>query len=566
MDKSQKKPFRIAKWIMLTFAVLLNSFIIVYSSLDDKTTNSWSRFVSNLFTNAVNEIAPKEVEIIPVTSVEASFNTTAPEYDIKGFQKDEIPLGCEKGIEAKVLPSNATNGSVTYTTEDTDIVALRCYDTKATAIGLKVGTAVIKVTTSDPAIYDTITVKVVDPIAPVYFEASIENNVIPIGDVETIDIVVKKSMFSGSLDLIYHTEYDIYKLNYDSDDHSIATIGKYGVITPVSEGTTTIRVSNDYGDEYSFEVTVVSGTPTPEYENLIMAGEDYTYPSKTICLGIKNGSDFIDSSEFIWESSNIVLATVNQEGVIKGHIKSTIENEVVTIKATNKKTHQVVTKDIIIKNDPPRAMSVCYEIGGKELWNQSRVTTFVGDVIRVTVVYDNSVYDNSILVSVSDESMVTYTNQGRDVTLQFNKEGTVNITLISAVDPSLTSTTKVTVVKAGAIGQNEVEGVHISLRKSIGHALMFAITQVFTFLALYMFLYNKKLNWWMIVIISFACGLLLASVSELIQYFIPLRSGTFVDVLIDMAGVTVGLSITLGILFLVKHIKNKKQKSRVAKD
>lgn len=566
MDKSQKKPFRIAKWIMLTFAVLLNSFIIVYSSLDDKTTNSWSRFVSNLFTNAVNEIAPKEVEIIPVTSVEASFNTTAPEYDIRGFQKDEIPLGCEKGIEAKVLPSNATNGSVTYTTEDTDIVALRCYDTKATAIGLKVGTAVIKVTTSDPAIYDTITVKVVDPIAPVYFEASIENNVIPIGDVETIDIVVKESMFSGSLDLIYHTEYDIYKLNYDSDDHSIATVGKYGVITPVSEGTTTIRVSNDYGDEYSFEVTVVSGTPTPEYENLIMAGEDYTYPSKTICLGIKNGSDFIDSSEFIWESSNIVLATVNQKGVVKGHIKTTLENEVVTIRATNKKTHQVVTKDIIIKNDPPRTMSVCYEIGGKELWNQSRVTTFVGDVIRVTVVYDNSVYDDSILVSVSDESMVTYTHQGRDVTLQFNKEGTVNITLISAVDPSLTSTTKVTVVKAGAIGQNEVEGVHISLRKSIGHALMFAITQVFTFLALYMFLYNKKLNWWMIVIISFACGLLLASVSELIQYFIPLRSGTFADVLIDMAGVTVGLGITLGILFLVKRIKNKKQKSRVAKD
>ena len=95
---------------------------------------------------------------------------------------------------------------------------------------------------------------------------------------------------------------------------------------------------------------------------------------------------------------------------------------------------------------------------------------------------------------------------------------------------------------------------------------MFAITQVFTFLALYMFLYNKKLNLWMIVIISFACGLLLASVSELIQYFIPLRSGTFVDVLIDMAGVTVGLGITLGVLFLVKHIKNKKQKSRVAKD
>ena len=90
---------------------------------------------------------------------------------------------------------------------------------------------------------------------------------------------------------------------------------------------------------------------------------------------------------------------------------------------------------------------------------------------------------------------------------------------------------------------------------------MFGITQIFTFLALYMFLYDKK-KWWLIALISLGAGILLASVSELIQFFIPLRSGTFVDVLVDSAGVVVGLALVIGVLWLIKYIKIRKQSKK----
>ena len=73
-----------------------------------------------------------------------------------------------------------------------------------------------------------------------------------------------------------------------------------------------------------------------------------------------------------------------------------------------------------------------------------------------------------------------------------------------------------------------------------------------------MFFFEKK-KWWILALISLGCGVLLASISELIQFFIPLRSGTFVDVLVDVSGVAVGLAITVGVLWFIKYLKNRKQ-------
>ena len=74
-----------------------------------------------------------------------------------------------------------------------------------------------------------------------------------------------------------------------------------------------------------------------------------------------------------------------------------------------------------------------------------------------------------------------------------------------------------------------------------------------------MFLYDKK-KWWVLALISLGAGILLATVSEFIQFFIPMRSGTVVDALIDIAGVAFGLGITIGIMFLIGYIKRKKKK------
>ena len=559
MNKTNKIPFRRARWVMLSLAVIFNSFIIFYSCLDDKTTNSWSRFVSNIFTNIVNNFTKKEVKTVPVTGIEAGF-TTYTYNNAPGYQKEEIPLGCEKEIGASILPSDATNKAVRFSTTDNDIVSLNQSGSKVTVIGLKEGTAVIKATSSNPNFYKEISVKVVKLTSPVSFDATLANNTIAMYHPEAINIVVNDAFNNELTDSRY---YNFKQLSYRSDDDAIATVGNMGVITPVSEGSTTIRISNSLGVEKAINVTVTSGSQTPGYDDLHLIGDDYCYENdifnnKKVSFVIKNGEETLDNSEFYWESSNPVLANVNQKGEVRGYRKTILEDETVTIKATNIRTHQEITKEIVIKKELPTKMYTCYVVGEKELWSHPNITAFVGNVVTVKVSYDKTVVNNDLTVNVTDESIVTYTNQGSNIILDFKKEGNVEVTINSNIVPSLSDKTEIKVMQAGAIDEENYENVHLSIRKSIGHATMFGITQVFTFLAIYMFFFEKK-KWWILALISLGCGVLLASISELIQFFIPLRSGTFVDVLVDVSGVAVGLAITVGVLWLIKYLKNRKQ-------
>ncbi len=563
-----QKPFKVAKWIMLSFAVLLNSFIIFYSCLDDKTTNDWSRFVSNVFTNIVNTFTHKDVKVIPVDHIETNF-TNDERNNIPGYELNEIPLGCEKVIDTEVLPSNATNKAITYKADSNGKVTINQNGTKASLIGMETGDTGVVASWSDKVYYSLLwrtEFKVVDLRAPVSFDATVSNTTIPMGNPETVNVVITNVFNDELKDSLY---YDVSKLSYTSDDDSIATIGSFGVITPVSTGSTTIRVANSNGVEKSFNITVTAGSPTPAYENLSINGEDTCYENdifsnKKVSLSIKGNETTLDNNEFIWQSSNPLLVRVNQKGEVYGYRKTSLQDETVTIRAINKKTQQEVTKEITIKKELPTKLNTCYVLGDKELWDHPKVTAFVGDVITVNVSYDKTVLNKDFTVTSSNDEVVKCFNQGNSVLLEIKKEGTAEVTITSNIVTSLKDVTEITVKPAGAINKENYEDVNLTIRKSIGHALLFAVTQVFTFLALYMFL--PHLKWWQLALISLGIGLFVASISELIQFFIPLRSGKFIDVLIDAAGIVTGLAITLGILILVKDHKNKKDKSKVVKD
>ena len=383
---------------------------------------------------------------------------------------------------------------------------------------------------------------------------------------ETINVTITNAFDDELKDSIY---YDVTKLTYSSDDDSVATVGSLGVVTPVSTGSTTLRVSNSNGVEKSFNVTVVDASPLPGYDALTIGGDNSCYENdvfsgKKVSLTIKNNDETLNNTDFIWQSSNPLLARVNKRGEVYGYRKISLEDETVTITAIHKRTHQEVTKEITVKKELPTKLHTCYVLGDKELWDHPKVTAFVGDVITVNVSYDKAVLNKDITVTSSNNEVVTCYNQGNSVTLEIKKEGTAEITITSNIVPSLSDTTQITVKPAGAINKENYEDVNLTIRKSIGHALLFAITQVFTFLAFYMFLPNMK--WWQVALISLATGLLIASISELIQFFIPLRSGKFIDVLIDMAGVSTGLTLTLGFTLLIRNNKKKKPQSKVAKD
>lgn len=560
MVNELKKPFRVSKWIMLSFAVLLNSFIIFYSCLDDKTTNNWSRFVSNIFTNIVNGFTQKEVETIPVSSFETSLSDN-PYNTLEGYASNEIPLGGIKEINTIVLPNNASNKAVQYSTLNNDIVSLNQSGSKVSIIGLKKGSATIKAESADKAFAQEMTFNVVDLVAPASFDASLTSNEIAIGSYGTINV-------SYATDFKNSLYYDPTKLTYESSNTTVATVDNFGVIHPLTTGTSTIKVSSA-SIEKTFNIAVTPGTVPLDYENLTLNGQDYCYENEVFGsdkhqLTVTAGNDIIDSKEFIWESSNPLLVNVDQNGFIRGYRKTTLQDEVVIIKATNKITGQQINKEISVKKELPSKLYTCYIVGEKEVWDHPKLTAFVGNVITVKISYDKTALNKDVTVNISNEEIAGYTNQGDSIILEFKQEGSVLITITSNIVPSLINETEVTVIKAGAIDKESIENVNLSIRKSIGHAMMFGVTQVFTFLALFMFFPERK--WWITALISLGAGILLASLSETIQFFIPLRSGTFKDVLIDLSGVIPGLVITIGVLFLIKYIKNKKEKPSDRKD
>ena len=567
------KRFKISKWIMLSLAILFNGFIIVYSCLSDKVTNEWSRFVSNIFTNIVNSVTQKEPDIIPIKDIDPIIHPEYPYHQLPGYEIDEIPLGYSKEIRTTINPDTATNPALTYTTEQNDIVYINSFaNDSAFVTGLKVGDAIIKVSNSDNSVSKEVKVKVVDNIAPLEFYASLDNKNIALGNPEGIDFSYHNPNFSPeNTDKTrrYSLAYDLTKLTYESSNADVATVDKYGVIHPISEGTSTISVSgnkNDKGKVYSykFDITVVPGVEPTPYTGLEIGGISDCYENELFednplandlyqKLTIKDSNGDLDPKDFIWEASKNFNVKIDNHGLMRGNLKPLKADATLTIKATSKKTGQVVSKEVTIKKQLPTVIYTCFMMGEKEMWSPNKLTAFVGDVVTARVMYDIDSSNLNIDVKASDNEMVNIVNKGDSVVLEFKKEGTVDITITSELVPTLSKTTTFTITKAGAITKDDYEDLNLTIRKSIGHAMMFGVTQIFTFLAIYMFFYEKK--WYWLALISLGCGIALASISELIQFFIPLRSGTFIDVLIDLSGVAIGLALVVGILLLIKRFK-----------
>ena len=108
------------------------------------------------------------------------------------------------------------------------------------------------------------------------------------------------------------------------------------------------------------------------------------------------------------------------------------------------------------------------------------------------------------------------------------------------------------------INESNASWWHGFIRKAIGHFGLFMVDGIFTSWALYYVLEDIEITkkWWKKIAISAIFGLLVASLTEIIQLFVPGRAGDIKDVLIDYGGYILGLGIIVLIYWLVyRHNK-----------
>ena len=564
MQKNGK--FKISKWPILFLAIIANSFIIVYSCLNEETTTNWNRIFTNLFTKVVNEITEKEVTNIPLNEIKASLSSKESyKYNyLSGYELNEIPLGSAKQIECSFSPADASNKSITYTAQPEQKVKINQNGTTASIVGMEIGDCTITARSYDGKLESTINIKVVDTIAPTLFTISLENDKISLGDTGTFDVDIDGGVL-GHNELINFRYYDTRKLDYFSSDSSVASIDKFGVIYPHKTGSTTITITN--GTVFKTkEVTICSGEPHSGYSNLKITGSNVCYSDDMLLNQNKpekyhyqlipmDGDKELVPEDFIWTSSNELLARVDKHGILRGFRKNSVDDEKVIISAKSKISEDVAYFEVTVKNQLPTALYHSFVVNGQTTWNQKAFTFSVGDNILVNIDYDVRVSDYGVLVETSDESVIKVTNEGTKLSFYVLKPGTCIIKITSIINPELCNEITCTVVKAGAITKDNFIDTGLYIRKSLGHAAVFMIAQIFTFLTVFMFLYNKK--WWLYSSISLGEGLLISGLSELIQHFVPSRSGAFLDVLIDFSGVVVGAVLAFLIVLLIKKKRKR---------
>ena len=561
-----KKRFSIVRWIMLSLAVLSNAFIIFNSCLTEEATNTLNKPFTNAFITLVNSLTKKKKKKVPVESIDLRLSTNE-EYvynNIPGYDSNEIPIGSAKEIRCSILPVDSSDQSLSFDVSPQESVVLNQSGSIVSVVGMKTGDCTIKVKSHDGSFESSLKIKIVEPVAPINYEASLDKKV-KVGEKEILNFDIDGGVL-GHDELINSRYFDVRKLTYVSSDNTIATVDDKGIITGVSSGLCNITVSNGDGVIKDVQIEVVDGEITMPYTNLSIKGSSFCYANDMILdqsshvnhfqLTPKTGETELDPNDFIWFSSNELLAKVDKHGVLRGFRKFSNDEEVVNINAISKKTGQEISCNVAVKTQLPSELVFSLKVGKKEVWSPSTYTVSLDGEVSIIPYFSPYGCDKSYKVTSSNEEVISCIKNGNVVNLSIHSEGVSRITITSVAKTSLYIETTINVVKAGAISSEDVGDVHHSIRKIIGHAVVFMVAQIFTFLTLYMFLYDKK--WWFYSSISSGKGFIIAVLSEIIQFFVPTRSGTFKDVLIDLAGVAVGFILSFVSVTIINKAKGKK--------
>ena len=563
--------FKIAKWIMLSLAVLSNTLIILLSSIDDETTKGWNNVFTAFFSNLVNQSSKDENSDIELNGIEIQLSRNEDYiYNyLPGYQVNEIPLGSAKQIDCVFDPIDATDKSISYSAIPEDVVLLNQSNSTVSVVGMKVGECLITAKSNDGGFESSVKVKVVETVAPTSYEISLTNSTIPLGTTQTIDFDIDGGVLDHN-ELINFRYYDTRKLTYVSSNEIVATVDSYGVVYPVSIGNTTITVSN--GDYSRFiDVSVTSGSSPIPYSNLSISGSDVCYANDMILdqtskknryqLTPKDGEAELNPEDFVWESSNELLVKVDKHGVMRGFRKTLVDDETAVITAKSKTTGQTASINVFVKYKAPSKMDFWFVIEGNNYVNPKEQILSVGCSVPIKINFDNNPYFRSVDAVSSDTSVVTITNEGYSLVAHAVGEGTCYLDITYKANPSLTHRVKIVSIKSGAISINNIQEFGLYIRKSLGHAAVFMVAQIFTLLAFFMFYPERK--WYVYTSMSLGEGLFISGLSELIQFFIPSRSGAWLDVLIDFSGVVVGAALALLGIFIVKKIIAKRRAKQV---
>ena len=409
---------------------------------------------------------------------------------------------------------------------------------------------------------------------PTNYESRISKNTLKIGEAIKVDT---KLLDDSRSDTYLRRYLDESKLERGSLNDEIALIDEYGVIHAKGAGTTSIT----YG-KYSFDITVSNESITKPVINSISLDKTAHQPSLLDYDYIFNDEDDInDYSTVIYasyedttlEDQSVTWISSDNQKVKLAPYKYDNDGYPVYIDELNRPCVRVsgyrkkgdVTITCLSNADNSIKETTTLTVGEAlptemtiNITNDLSLNVNEQKVINATFTPKN-VNNRNIHIDVDDSNKVSISNNDTSsVTITGLKVGKVHITITSLANNTLKKEFNVSFNAKDKINEDNYEDFHGFMRKAAGHFFLFLVTALVGTLFFYTYIDNNKYLW-VTILASLLTGVLAASISELIQYFIPSRGGVIADVGIDSLGYLIGTALMIGGILLVNLIRKKKK-------
>lgn len=529
-----KKPFKL-KYFILSLFILTNSLIVFESSLPGSISSQRSSFFTDVVSLIINGVLPdREPDYIDITSLEVKDHKS---QIVSSSQSIEIPLGVTRRFTTSILPLDATDKTVIWTSSHPE--ALRVTSGGYLEARQLAEAVEVQVKTSNQSIDQVFYVNVVPKSAPVDFSVELAQSQIEVGQSTRLVINLTEQE---------KREYNPSLLDYYSSQQSVATINQFGVINALAPGTTQLTVS---GHSQSYELIVTASSeaiikPT----SITLTGPDSAYVYGYTPLTYTFDREDVSDQSVTFVSSNEAIATIDEQGVVYG----TKVSGLVTIRVYANADFEVYD-DLTLNMLDVLPTNLSLSISNNEL-NAGTKATILPTLTHDLADQSLPVTNQEVVYRSSDETIATVVSiNGQGIVLGI-KRGSVTITANSVANPEVSAQIVLTIIPLEVINDDNVVAFGAYLRKAVGHFTLFFINGILGGLTFYYFLTRKSL----LVRLTLALipGVFFAGLSEFIQLFVPDRGATLFDVMIDSLGYLFAVLIIYLWFILRKRLRIKK--------
>ena len=259
----------------------------------------------------------------------------------------------------------------------------------------------------------------------------------------------------------------------------------------------------------------------------------------------------ISNYNYSFTSLHTDIATINDAGLITFN-----KIGVVTFVVKENISNLTCQFDINVLNYIAFIKDNNYTLSGEKLTYNEETDTYIltnGYSARFKINFSSSSTYTDVTFKSSNEDVLKIASDGTITPIKAGE------TIVSAIidDGMLYHSIdlKIEVIKKDII--EKMDEFLLLVRKALGHFGAFLFFGVLTTLT-YLFFYKKSLK--KDTIIALSNGIILASITELIQLLIPGRTGNISDVLINLLGFIVGFIFITIILKIKKQITFTKEK------